>query len=89
MQHNCYIGEWLNLEGAELITYDELKEKIKSHNENYEYGVNEYGEDFMNGFMKKLTLKDYLDKRKNVNFNRFDYCPYCGEKINWKEFRKE
>lgn len=29
MKHNCYIGEWLDYENTELVTYDDLKEKIK------------------------------------------------------------
>ena len=29
MEHNCYIGEWLDYENAGLVTYDDLKEKIK------------------------------------------------------------
>lgn len=88
MEHNCYIGEWLDFENTELVTYDDLKEKIKSNNETFEYGLSIYGEDFVNGLMKKIKLKDYFDKRKNTNLNRFNYCPYCGEKINWKKLKE-
>ena len=56
MEHNCYIGEWLGYENAELVTYDDLKENIKSNNEIFEYGLGEY---FANGLIKKLKLKDY------------------------------
>lgn len=84
MEHNCYIGEWLDYENAGLVTYDDLKEKIKSNNETFEYGLRTYGENFVNGLMKELKIKDYFDKRKNTNFNRFNYCPYCGKKIDWK-----
>lgn len=31
MEHNCYIGEWLDYENAELVTYNDLKEKIKNN----------------------------------------------------------
>jgi len=34
------------------------------------------------------TMIDYTDKRKSTNITHFDYCPYCGEKINWKDFRR-
>ncbi|MFR2570915.1 MAG: hypothetical protein ACLS90_04330 [Clostridia bacterium] len=88
MEHNCYIGEWLDYENTELVTYDDLKEKIKCNNEIFEYGLSTYGEYFVNGLRKKLKLKDYFDKRKNTNFNRFNYCPYCGKKINWKELKE-
>lgn len=30
------------------------------------------------------TIKDYTDRRKSTNITRFEYCPFCGEKINWK-----
>nr|DAH86709.1 MAG TPA: endonuclease [Caudoviricetes sp.] len=88
MKHNCYIGEWADYEDAELVTYDNLKEKVKSNNESFEYGLIKYGEDFMNGLMKELKIKDYFDKRKNTNLNRFNYCPYCGKKIDWKELKE-
>lgn len=84
MKHSCCIGEWLEYENAELITYEELKEKIKSNNKTFEYGLNTYGEYYMNGLMKELKLKDYFDGRRNTNLNKFNYCPYCGKKIDWK-----
>lgn len=88
MKHNCYIGEWLDYEDTELVTYDNLKEKVKSNNESFEYGLITYGRNFMNGLMKELKIKDYFDKRKNTNLNRFNYCPYCGKKIDWKELKE-
>lgn len=88
MKHNCYIGEWLDYEDTELVTYDNLKEKVKSNNEAFEYGLITYGGNFMNGIMKELKIKDYFDKRKNTNLNRFNYCPYCGKKIDWKELKE-
>lgn len=88
MKHNCYIGEWLDYENAELVTYNDLKEKVKNNNETFGYGLSTYGENFMNGLMKELNINDYFDKRKNTNFNRFNYCPYCGKKIDWKELKE-
>lgn len=38
--------------------------------------------------MEQLKIKNYFDKRKNTNFNRFNYCPYCGKKIDWKELKE-
>lgn len=34
------------------------------------------------------TLEDYVDRRKSTNITRFEYCPYCGEKINWKSIKE-
>ena len=31
--------------------------------------------------------KEFLDRRKNY-MTMFNYCPYCGEKIDWKEINK-
>ena len=37
--------------------------------------------------IKEYTLKDYCDKRKSTNLTRFEYCPYCGSKIDWKKIK--
>ena len=34
------------------------------------------------------TLEDYSDKRKSTNITRFNYCPICGEIIDWKKIHK-
>lgn len=34
-----------------------------------------------------LTAKQLVDGRKGYLW-RYNYCPYCGEKINWKELLK-
>lgn len=31
--------------------------------------------------------KSYIDKRKGFA-TLFNYCPYCGEKLNWKKLRQ-
>ena len=35
------------------------------------------------------TMEDYLDKDKESNFTHFDFCPKCGEKIDWDKIREE
>ena len=35
------------------------------------------------------TLKDYADRRKSTNLTRFEFCPYCGKKIDWKKIKSE
>lgn len=35
------------------------------------------------------TMEDYLDKDKETNLNRFDYCPKCGEKIEWDKMKED
>ncbi len=40
------------------------------------------------GYLKRgYKPLDYLDKRYNMS-KMFDYCPYCGEKIDWKTIKK-
>lgn len=82
-EHKCYIGEWIDYENTELVTFEDLSAKVKSNNETYRYGIEHYG--FPIGQVYLFT--DYFDRRKNTNFNHFNYCPYCGEEINWKQLR--
>ena len=35
---------------------------------------------------KQYKPSDFLDRRKGL-LTMFNYCPYCGEKINWKEIK--
>ena len=37
--------------------------------------------------IKWWTLADYCDKRKNTDLTRFEYCPMCGRKIDWKSIK--
>ena len=37
--------------------------------------------------IKGWTLADYCDKRKNTDLTRFEYCPMCGRKIDWKTIK--
>ena len=33
-------------------------------------------------------LKDYADKKKSTNLTRFNFCPMCGEKIDWAAIKR-
>lgn len=33
---------------------------------------------------KPLTKKEIVDNRRG-HLSRFVYCPYCGDKVNWKQ----
>ncbi len=37
---------------------------------------------------KPILAKDFIDRRKGFSI-LFNFCPLCGEKINWKKLRKE
>lgn len=40
--------------------------------------------EWRNGSDSKLTPKEILDSKKGY-ISKFNFCPECGEKINWKE----
>lgn len=77
-----YLHDW--------VRQSELKAKLDSE----AYGWNRHSKT-MNGLVRnneKLLREDYkpkefLDRRKGY-MTMFNYCPYCGEKINWKEIKK-
>lgn len=84
-EHECCIGQWLDYDNTHLITLKELQEEVKSNNETYRYAIKEFG--FSIG--KIMLLSDYFDGRRSTNLYRFKYCPYCGNKIDWKKMKKE
>lgn len=84
-EHECIIG-LLYDDGYFLIEVKELKEHIKE--------VKEYNQSLDEQEIKifraeEYTLKDYCDKRKSTNLTRFEFCPYCGKKIDWKKIKNE
>lgn len=86
--HECIIGLLNELEGSELVSCLELQLYVKeqeSKKESYEndpyYRITHFPKFF-------YSLSDYCDKRKSTNLTRFDFCPYCGNKIDWKALRK-
>lgn len=38
---------------------------------------------------RSYSFNDYCDKRKSTNLTRFEFCPYCGKKIDWKKIKEE
>jgi hypothetical protein len=35
----------------------------------------------------RFEPKDYLDRRKGLS-TMFNFCPWCGLKINWRDIKK-
>lgn len=70
------IGEWRDYENTRVVTLEDLKKAISDRNK-YRWLHEE-----------ERTLRDYADKRKNLNFFHFEFCPMCGEKIDWKKIRE-
>ena len=82
--HECTIGLWLDYEDTDTVTFSRLKDEV----DGYANFVKWKNENLPQGKEKVKTLSDYLDKRKRTNLQRFDYCPYCGKKIDWKGLRE-
>ena len=75
------IGVLWNYESTKIATIKDLKEHIEweKKRRQYSYGVVFHSELY--------SLSDYCDKRKNTDLHRFEYCPICGKKIDWKAIK--
>ena len=88
MNCKCYIGIINDYENTRMTTLDGLKLHIKESlylKQAFETDPLYVG---YNHGIKGWTLADYCDKRKNTDFTRFEYCPMCGRKIDWKAIKK-
>lgn len=83
--HECIIGELYD-DGLRLVTLNELKKSIKEVKE-YNQFLDQQG--MLTFKIKEYNIRDYVDKRKSTNLTRFEFCPYCGKKIDWKKIKEE
>ena len=37
----------------------------------------------------RYSMKQLKDYRFGISFSEFEYCPYCGKKIDWETIRKD
>lgn len=84
-EHECIIG-LLNDDIYRLITLKELKEFIKEVKQ-YNQFLDDQG--IIRFKAKEYTIQDYCNKRKSTDLTRFEFCPYCGKKIDWKKIKSE
>lgn len=81
----CIIGIINHQEYYELATVEELKqhiEHIRSFNEYLDGGLGMWR-------YNEWTWKQYCDKRVNTDLTRFDHCPNCGKKVDWRKLKYE
>lgn len=71
---DCFIG----FLSGEMVRKSELKRMVNDIVE-LQPKLKKYG--MLNG--KPNTAKQIVDGRKGY-LSRFSYCPYCGNKIDWK-----
>ncbi len=77
--HDCMIG-FLSGEEVYKSTLSFEVQRIANLMPVYEqYGI-------LNG--KSLTPKEIVDNRRGY-LSRFNFCPDCGEMLNWKEILKD
>ena len=87
MNCKCYIGIINDYDNTRMTTLDGLKIHIKESlalKQAFETDPLYFG---YNHGIKGWTLADYCDKRKNTDLTRFEYCPMCGIKIDWKAIK--
>lgn len=87
MNCKCYIGIINDYDNTRMATLDGLKLHIKESlylKQAFETDPLYVG--YKHG-IKGWTIADYCDKRKNTDLTRFEYCPMCGRKIDWKAIK--
>ena len=83
----CAIGIINDYDNTSMTTLDGLKYHIKDRLEFKQlFEKNVLFKDYNHG-IKVWTLSDYCDKRKSTDLTRFNYCPLCGKKIDWKAIK--
>lgn len=87
--NNCehIIGMLNNYDDSDVVTLKELIQYINNANELTQYCKENNLPEFK--YRKFISLKDYCDKRKSTDLTRFEYCPLCGKKIDWKGIKNE
>ena len=88
-EHECIIGLWHEYDNTKLVTANVLLELIQDTKELYNYYCNLYTKYGLDKPQTPYTLKDYCDRRKSTNFERFEFCPCCGKKIDWKKIKNK
>ena len=84
----CYIGIINDYDNTAMTTLAGLKQHIKDKVElKQAFERDLLFRDYNHG-VKLWVLSEYCDKRKSTDLTRFDYCPMCGKKIDWKAIKE-
>lgn len=73
-----------------FVTQSEVVEKIKSECKSWNYyskNMISYGGDSKRYKTDHKPI-DFVDRIKS-HMTHFNYCPYCGEKIDWESIKRE
>ena len=87
-RHECFVGIINDYDNTEMVTLNELKHHIQNASELVEaIKKDPLFKDHVFG-VRAWSLADYCDKRKTTDLSRFEYCPACGKKIDWKVIKE-
>lgn len=86
--HTHIIGVMWHAEYGDLVTFEDVVEEVKDTLLLKSYFIEEFGK-APEGFQKAVSLEKYMDRRVSTNLTRFEYCPFCGEKIDWKRLKEK
>ena len=88
--HKCVIGLLHDYDASYLVSLDGLKEHIQENIRHNEWLDNDPVFSDCEGLKSKVwSLNDYADKRKSTDLTRFDFCPNCGQAIDWSDFNEQ
>lgn len=79
---NHVIGYWHSAIGTDFLSIADIHVEIEQASKN----SMRMNKDFPDLF-EAIDKKDYIDGRKGL-ITKFQYCPYCGEEINWKSIKE-
>ena len=83
------VGLIYDYENTHLTTVDGLKQHIMDRIElKNSFETDPLYKDYNHG-VKSWVMADYADRRKSTDMRRFDFCPLCGEKIDWKALKNQ
>ena len=87
MKHECYIGIRHDYDNTSMVTLGELKRHIEANLELIEHIKRNRLFLEINHSIRAWTMADYCDRRKSTDLIRFNHCPSCGNKIDWKAIK--
>lgn len=85
---DCTIGILNHYEYYDLVTAEDIKITIKARTRYNAEIRNEYGE-IACLLKSEWDESDYFDRRKSTDLTRFNFCPYCGNRIDWRKLKHE
>ena len=91
LKHDCehIIGLLHHTDYSALVGLDDLRSHIQSRNEfNNMLRADPCFAELTHFLRPEWTMEHYADLRRNTNLTRFNCCPTCGAKIDWKALKQ-